>query len=218
MQFLRKDERYMIYALVFNVLHLLHSTGVQKVRWTPPGYTFTSSYTLGVTMIVVLCDCGEHLSDEMMQGLVDYILHFKSVDVNEEDDTSNNWTLLHQCVWTGNARLAKLLMERGACLNAQDSSTGWTPLHCAVILNKMNVVKVILSHDMDGVTLDTARLDIHGDTALDIAKQSGHDECVQLLTQHEADKEKKKKYLKHSGTPTVAVVTQEVEAEKDEQR
>ena len=39
-------------------------------------------------MILVLCECGEHLGDEMMQGLVEYILHFKSVDVNEEDDTS----------------------------------------------------------------------------------------------------------------------------------
>ncbi|XP_065179857.1 uncharacterized protein LOC135810296 isoform X3 [Sycon ciliatum] len=116
-----------------------------------------------------------------------------------------------QCTFSKTANGTRRLPQRTGQL-------GWTPLHCAVILNKMNVVKVILSHDMDGVTLDTARLDIHGDTALDIAKQSGHDECVQLLTQHEADKEKKKKYLKHSGTPTVAVVTQEVEAEKDEQR
>ncbi|XP_065179843.1 uncharacterized protein LOC135810288 isoform X2 [Sycon ciliatum] len=177
-----------IWALVFNVLHLLHSTGAERVRWTPPGYTFTSSYTLGVTMIVVLCYCGEHLGDEMMQGLVDYILHFKSVDVNEEDKTYYNWTLLHNCAGTGNARLAKLLIERGACLNAQDSKVRHTPLHWAVSSNKINVVKVILSHDSDGVTLDTALLDWLGFTALGLAKLRGHDECVQLLTQHEADK------------------------------
>ncbi|XP_065179875.1 ankyrin repeat and SAM domain-containing protein 3-like [Sycon ciliatum] len=180
-----------IWALVFNILHLLHSTGAEKVRWTTPGYTFTCSYTLGVTMIAVLCYCGKHLSDEMMQGLVDYILHFKSVDVNEED-TDFNWTLLHHCAVTGNARLAKLLIERGACLNAQTSLYRWTPLHCAVFWNKINVVKVILSHDSDGVTLDTALLDLDGCTALDTAKLYGLDECVQLLTQHEADKAKKK--------------------------
>eukprot|EP00117_Sycon_ciliatum_P041872 scpid86567/ scgid3929/ len=140
---------YEIWALVFNVLHLLHSTGAERVRWSPLGAVIPFSYTLGVTMILVLCYCGEHLSDEMMQGLVDYILHFKSVDVNEEDKTDNNWTLLHHCAWTGNARLAKLLIERGACLNAQDSKSRYTPLHCAVWQNKINVVKAILSHDSD---------------------------------------------------------------------
>ncbi|XP_065179850.1 protein phosphatase 1 regulatory subunit 16A-like [Sycon ciliatum] len=144
-----------IWALVFNVLHLLHSTGAEKVRWTPPGGVIPYSYTLGVTMIVVLCYCGEHLGDEMLQGLVDYILHFKTVDVNEEDKIMSNWTLLHHCAVPGNARLAKLLIERGACLNAQDSSR-WTPLHKAVFWNRINVVKVILSHDSDSVTLDTA--------------------------------------------------------------
>ncbi|XP_065179847.1 uncharacterized protein LOC135810290 isoform X2 [Sycon ciliatum] len=183
---------YEIWALVFNVLHLLHSTGAEKVRWTTPA-GLTYSYTLGVTMLLVLCYCGEHLGDEMMQGLVDYILHFKSVDVNEEDKTTNNRTLLHHCTGTGNARLAKLLIERGACLNAQSSLGRYTPLHYAVMLNRINVVKVILSHDSDGVTLDTALLTLLGRTALDIAKLFDHDECVQLLTQHEADKAKKKK-------------------------
>ncbi|XP_065179874.1 receptor-interacting serine/threonine-protein kinase 4-like [Sycon ciliatum] len=178
-----------IWALVFNVLHLLHSTGAERVRWSPPGWgTDTFSYTLGVTMILVLCHCGEHLSDEMMQGLVDFILDVKSVDVNEEDKTDYNWTLLHHCVYTGNARLAKLLIERCACLNAQTSESRWTPLHNAVLSNKINVVKVILSHASDGVTLDTTLRSRSGYTALDIAKYFGHDECVQLLTQYEADK------------------------------
>ncbi|XP_065179849.1 ankyrin-1-like isoform X2 [Sycon ciliatum] len=182
---------YEIWALVFNVLHLLHSTGAEKVRWSPPGHEGKCSYTLGVTMILVLCFCGEHLGDEMMQGLVDYILHFKSVDVNEEDKTKDNSTLLHHCAATGKARLAKLLIERGACLNAQ-TIPRYTPLHLAVLWNKINVVKVILSHDSDGVTLNTALLDKYGFTALGTAKLYGRDECVQLLTQHEADKAKKK--------------------------
>ncbi|XP_065179834.1 receptor-interacting serine/threonine-protein kinase 4-like isoform X2 [Sycon ciliatum] len=184
---------YEIWALVFNVLHLLQSIGAERVRWSPLGAVIPFSYTLGVTMILVLCHCGEHLGDEMMQGLVDYILHFKTVDVNEEDKTKANWTLLHHCAYKGNARLAKLLIERGACLNTQSSMGRFTPLHWAVYMNKINVVKVILSHDSDSVTLDTALLDWNGDTALDLAKLRGHDECVQLLTQHAADKAKKKK-------------------------
>ncbi|XP_065179845.1 uncharacterized protein LOC135810289 isoform X2 [Sycon ciliatum] len=184
---------YEIWALVFNVLHLLHSTGAERVRWTPPGCSFPYSHTLGVTMIVILCHCGEHLGYEMLQGLVDYILHFKTVDVNEEEDkTKANWTLLHHCAMTDNARLAKLLIERGACLNAQTSRFRWTPLHWAVMLNKINFVKVILSHDSDSVTLDTTLLDWDDATALDLAKYYHRDECVKLLTQHEADKAKKK--------------------------
>ncbi|XP_065180224.1 uncharacterized protein LOC135810661 [Sycon ciliatum] len=109
-----------IWALVFNILHLLQSIGAERVRWTPPIWG-SCSYTLGVMMIVVLCYCGQNLSDEMMQGLVGCILDFKTVDVNEEDKTYYNWTLLHHCVVSGNARLAKLLIEHGACLNAQSS-------------------------------------------------------------------------------------------------
>ena len=44
---------YEIWALVFNVLHLLHSTGAERVRWSPLGYTFTSSYTLGVSRVLM---------------------------------------------------------------------------------------------------------------------------------------------------------------------
>ncbi|XP_065195890.1 uncharacterized protein LOC135827293 [Sycon ciliatum] len=177
-----------IWAFVFNVLHLLHSTGAEKVRWSPPSWnTTTCSCTLGVTVIIVLCYCGEHLSDEMMQGLVDYILDFKYVDVNEEDKTDYNWTLLHHCAEAGNARLAKLLIERSACLNAQASGARWTPLHYAVDRNKISVVKVILSHASDSINLDTTLLDRYYRTALDLAKERGYNECVQLITQHEAE-------------------------------
>ena len=37
--------------------------------------------------------------------------------------------------------------------------TRWTPLHRAVNYNQINVVKVMLSHDSDGVTLDTTLRD-----------------------------------------------------------
>eukprot|EP00117_Sycon_ciliatum_P040403 scpid109141/ scgid5158/ len=59
----KRRVMYEIWALVFNVLHLLQSIGAERVRWSPPGYTDTCSYTLGVTMILVLCECGEHLGD-----------------------------------------------------------------------------------------------------------------------------------------------------------
>ena len=44
-------------------------------------------------MLLVLCQYGEHLTDEMLQGLVEYILTFK---VNEEK-SSLVYTLLYHC-------------------------------------------------------------------------------------------------------------------------
>eukprot|EP00117_Sycon_ciliatum_P024259 scpid103343/ scgid20402/ len=49
---------YEIWALVFNVLHLLHSTGAERVRWTPPGWggellCCEENYTLGVSRVLM---------------------------------------------------------------------------------------------------------------------------------------------------------------------
>ena len=44
---------YEIWALVFNVLHLLQSTGAEKVRWTPPSRICICSYTLGVSIVLI---------------------------------------------------------------------------------------------------------------------------------------------------------------------
>eukprot|EP00117_Sycon_ciliatum_P012818 scpid106070/ scgid13737/ len=49
----KRRVMYEIWALVFNVLHLLHSTGAEKVRWTAPVYEGTFSYTLGVSRVLM---------------------------------------------------------------------------------------------------------------------------------------------------------------------
>ncbi|XP_065191744.1 ankyrin repeat and SOCS box protein 7-like isoform X2 [Sycon ciliatum] len=100
----------------------------------------------------------------------------------------HNWTLLHHCAWRGKDRLANILIGRGANINVQDSLYRWTPLHYAVNHNRINVIKVILSHDSDGVTLDTTLRDREGRTALDLARQQQHEGFVQLLVEHESAK------------------------------
>ncbi|XP_065191920.1 uncharacterized protein LOC135823013 [Sycon ciliatum] len=101
----------------------------------------------------------------------------------------------------------------------------WTPLHWAVYRNKINVVKVMLSHDSDGVTLDTTlrdRLDNTvlddimltqtGRTAFDLARKHDHEGCVQLLVDHESAKMQ----LKEKEELRTAAVAEDIIGGKDE--
>ncbi|XP_065192824.1 uncharacterized protein LOC135823887 isoform X3 [Sycon ciliatum] len=113
--------------------------------------------------------------------------------------------LLHYCALRGNDRLANILIGRGADVNVQESSWfRWTPLHEAVRWNKINVVKVMLSHDSDGVTLDTTLRDGEGKTALDLAREENHEGCVQLLVDHESAKAAKQQ--QQSGMEPLLIV------------
>ncbi|XP_065191801.1 espin-like protein [Sycon ciliatum] len=175
------------------------SSTSRKVTWTSPYSSSPSSstsspysywthcYSMGTMLLCVICLEGQHLRDEILYTIVHYIFSVHSVEMDEQDETHNNWTLLHHCAVCGNDRLANILIGRGADVNAQNSLR-WTPLHWAVFNNNINVVKVMLSHDSDGVTLDTTLRDSEGRTALDLARQRKHEGCVQLLVDHESAK------------------------------
>ncbi|XP_065191802.1 espin-like protein [Sycon ciliatum] len=168
------------------------SSTSRKVTWKPPSSYWTAlnpyCYSMGTMLLFVICWEGQHLRDEILYTIVHYIFSVHSVEINEGDKTHYNWTLLHLCAMRGNDRLANILIGRGADVNVQDSRDRRTPLHEAVRWNKINVVKVMLSHDSDGVTLDTTLRDRKGRTALDLAKEEKHEGCVQLLVDHESAK------------------------------
>ncbi|XP_065191923.1 serine/threonine-protein phosphatase 6 regulatory ankyrin repeat subunit A-like [Sycon ciliatum] len=159
----------------------------RKVTWIP-SYSWTHCYSMGTMLILVICYEGQHLRDEILYTIVHYIFSVHSVEMDEQDENNFNMTLLHHCAVHGNDRLANILIGRGADVNAQDSLERRTPLHEAVRWNKINVVKVMLSHDSDGVTLDTTLRDDEGRTALDLARKHDHEGCVQLLVDHESAK------------------------------
>ena len=52
--------------------------------------------------------------------------------------------LMSVAQYGGNAETAKLLLEKGADINAKDSG-GWTPLHLAVGAGNMEIVKLLLN-------------------------------------------------------------------------
>ena len=61
-------------------------------------------------------------------------------------------TALHQSVLDGNVRLAILLMEAGADIEAK-TSNGWTCLHIAAALGDLNTIMTLLNHCCDLIAL-----------------------------------------------------------------
>ncbi|XP_065192848.1 uncharacterized protein LOC135823898 isoform X4 [Sycon ciliatum] len=167
------------------------SSTSRKVTWkSPSSYprSWTHCYSMGTMLLFVICLEGQHLRDEILYTIVHYIFSVHSVEMDKQDEAYFNMTLLHYCAECGNDRLANILIGRGADVNAQSSSWRLTPLHYAVCCKRINVVKVMLSHDSNGVTLDTTLRDKDGKTALDLARQYKNEGCVQLLVDHESAK------------------------------
>ncbi|XP_065187436.1 uncharacterized protein LOC135818042 [Sycon ciliatum] len=189
------------------------SSTSRKVTWKPSSSLWTRCYSMGTMLLCVICFEGQHLRDEILYTIVHYIFSVHSVEMDEQDETHYNWTLLHHCALRGNDRLANILIGRGADVNVQDRVDRRTPLHEAVRWNKINVVKVMLSHDSDGVTLDTTLRDGGGRTALDLARERNHEGCVQLLVDHESAKETKQL---QAGDTAVLPSISELEAAEQE--
>jgi ankyrin repeat protein len=84
-------------------------------------------------------------------------------------------TPLHIASAEGRENMVRLLIQRGASLDATDSC-GTTPLMSAVQNDQIRVAVCLLSR---GAQIDSA--DKFGDTALSIAKRLGHREIAALL-------------------------------------
>lgn len=67
--------------------------------------------------------------------------------VNEPDTLGG--TPLHDACWAGELEIARLLVERGARVNARHREAGSTPLHYAVITNHAAVVEFLLDKGAD---------------------------------------------------------------------
>ena len=87
-----------------------------------------------------------------------------------------NYSPLHIASKIGNVELARFLIQSGAIVNCRFLGSSTTPLHVASFYGKIEIVKLLLDH---GCQLHLK--DKENKTALDLAKQKGHHQIVELI-------------------------------------
>lgn len=93
--------------------------------------------------------------------------------------------LMNATQYGGNADTVKLLIEKGADINAKDND-GWTPLHHAVGAGNVEVVQLLIEKGADVNAKGK-----EGGTALMSAAKHGNVEIIKLLLEKGADMEAK---------------------------
>lgn len=127
-----------------------------------------------------------HLAQLVKSGSVDRLLKYLAtpgVDVNDRPGTDE--ALLDYAAEQDKAAIARILIERGAKVNAvqhQGRNAGYSALHRAAIVDAAEVASVLLAHG--------AEVNIHGPlgvTPLILAASHGSRRTVELLLEHGAD-------------------------------
>ena len=97
------------------------------------------------------------------------------------DSQDGNWTVLFMAVGSGNTETTRLLLDRGADINAKAAS-GITPVHWAVLQGKLDNLKLLLDHKADVNVRDSG-----GNMPLHYAVDNGRAELVEALLAAGAD-------------------------------
>ncbi|KAI0288057.1 hypothetical protein BC826DRAFT_721154, partial [Russula brevipes] len=128
--------------------------------------------------------CGSISHDAASKGnteVIELLLQHEA-DVHIRSIGGSKWTLLH---WMSNARLAQILLDHGADINALDAAHD-TPLCRAAENGRLDLVRVLLGHGAD--------IHIRGKrdwTPFQAAKSRGSTEIMQLLVEHGAEDEQR---------------------------
>ena len=115
-----------------------------------------------------------------LHPIVDFLITKHSQDVCSRDSTDNA-TPLHLASEIGRIDTARMLIERGADLAAQNKD-GETPLHLAVRKGEVDVARMLFECGAD----ITAR-NKDGETPLHLASQKGEEEIARMLIERGAD-------------------------------
>ncbi|KAK4679997.1 hypothetical protein QC764_0040510 [Podospora pseudoanserina] len=102
--------------------------------------------------------------------------------VTDAEETQRLDSLLLKAVVAGDTDLTKLLLNKGANVSFKDNSVG-SPLHTAISLGHLEVVRLLLARGADP---DDDDWDRPGSDILGVASARGDQEIVQLLLQHGA--------------------------------
>ena len=141
--------------------------------FNPTLYTRFSEKPVEVTPIFFVTICG-------FSRLARHHIMMHSPDVNAKSGPFG-LSPLHGASIYGHSDSARLLIDHGANVNAQDNNH-WTPLHYASVWGHLRVSQLLLEHK----AISTAR-DIFNSTPLHEASRCGHLKIVRLLLDHGAD-------------------------------
>ena len=83
---------------------------------------------------------------------------------------------MHEAAVRGEAEIGRLLIERGADVNARGGSYDATPLHAAAVCGHRELVDILL-----GANADRRAMDGLGATAEEWAESFGHSELAAYL-------------------------------------
>lgn len=106
------------------------------------------------------------------------LLLARSAEVNTPSRNRMSVCPLHSAVAARRLRIASLLIEHGADVNAVQSD-GFTPLMGAAQNGQTEMIELLLAH---GARADVVR--VNGQTALDLAREGGHAAAAELLKRH----------------------------------
>src|SRR5580698_1123559 len=90
-------------------------------------------------------------------------------------------TALHDAAWAGEAEIVEYLIRAGADVNARHAEGQSTPLDYAVLMNRFEVVEILLDHGAQASATNK------GLTALHLAARGGETRIAKLLIAHGAD-------------------------------
>ena len=97
---------------------------------------------------------------------------------------SDKMTLLHTAASKGYTDIVKLLLHYGADIESKERGTGFTPLHCAALNSRLEVLDLLLSCGANKEAQASC-----GSTALHSAAEKGFFDGVKLLLENKADTE-----------------------------
>ena len=91
--------------------------------------------------------------------------------------TTDGWTALIGAATFGLEKIVDLLLEKSAFVNVKTNS-GWTALIGATFNGNKKVIKLLLEKSADFNAV------FEGKTALDWARDQGHDEIAKIILQY----------------------------------
>merc|ERR1712217_443935 len=127
------------------------------------------------------CDLGElgnPLRYALAAGNMRFVEWLVGVGVELEDAVEADVTPLRWAARNGNEELVRLLLNNGACVNAQGAKSDCSALMTAAIHGHIRIAEILLQ-----AGADVSLTDVEGQTAIDLAH--GYPEFVALLEQCE---------------------------------